>query len=185
MDSAQPAPSVWQPPDPADLLEVIEHLLSMLARKEAEVAAFLAQRGSESLEEDVERLFLRTHCSSAVMVVSASELTRDLLVRLFERIGASQVVACDDLREAALALNLHPNAIVVADLEGSSSTLEFSELRQLRVAAPSCTILTILPSADPQDFLHAALAGATEVLVKPIDSNRLATLVANLAHATE
>ncbi|MBI4436695.1 MAG: response regulator [Candidatus Omnitrophica bacterium] len=107
-----------------------------------------------------------------ILIVDDDAGSRDLLVRFFKLIGCEHVTAVANGEEAIRYAHSQTPTLVLLDyLLPEMSGLE--TLRQMKQLHPDLPVLmmTAYPSRDA--LAKAAQAGASEILVKPLDLRKL------------
>lgn len=120
-----------------------------------------------------------------VLLVEDEAATRETTRRLFESAGAT-VRAVDTAHAAHAALVQRQPNVIVSDvgLPGEDGYTLLKEVRIASLAAHSSRIpaLALTAFARPEDRRRALEAGFDEHLAKPVDPERLLTIVLQLAH---
>jgi CheY-like chemotaxis protein len=163
----------------SDYLEIIESLLGMTARKEAEVSELKAQLDVYK-PKGVDLALLKSPDTTTgkIMLVFHVKTLREILQGMLEQDGVYEVVAMDYYTDVISAFSLNAPDIVVLEHasygEGVRSIEIISEIRQM---ARNVGIISIIPENDVSLIREIVSAGIDDFLVKPIDTRRLSGVI--------
>lgn len=120
----------------------------------------------------------RTGCMvKKLLIVEDTELSRDLLVQIFENAYAIEV-ATDGARAVELASSSRPDLILM-DI-GLPEMSGLDAVRTIRGRAVHVPIIAVSSHVMPGDRERAIEAGCDDFVAKPIDDVRLVALVDRL-----
>ncbi|MEO7995377.1 MAG: response regulator, partial [bacterium] len=170
----------WNSPTPDELLEIIEGLLEMLSRRESQLASQNLESEVSALVLDFDKLGVPFPDPRGILIVSASALTRDLLRRCFAQGGVEHIHDAATVDEALLSLAQRRSAVILVDCHDPGSGETRTDWISTIGAVAEGMLIAILPTASRDDLRAALMAGADELLVKPIDTVRLRAMVSAL-----
>ena len=171
-------------------LEVIEALLKLSTVREKEIFAVteenailkrqISSMAHTALAEEPPAVDNKTVRSDKVLIAESSEVVRSKLVKIFKDCGYYFVVEAGDGEKALHKFKQHSPQIVTLDSElGLINGFEVA--KAIKNLNPSVTIIIIGNIENKLGLLQAVRSGATDVITKPINYNRLMRVVESVA----
>ena len=162
-----------------EFLEVIENLLAMSARKEAEVAELKAQLDVFKPKDfDLKIIEDDNLRHGSIMLVFQSKMLADILKTMLEKTGGYDVKIVERYEDAASEFAISNSDICVIEHspygEGQGSVRFISELRAM---SKIVGIISVMPENDVDLIREVVNAGVDDFLVKPIDTRRMTNVI--------
>jgi CheY-like chemotaxis protein len=115
--------------------------------------------------------------STTVLLVDDDRMVQKLIKRALQRMNVSVVQAYTG-DEAVAAAEAHRSAIRLVLMDNHMPSMQGPEAtRKLKISCPEMYVVGLTGSSEDSDIQEFLTAGAQEVLVKPIDMNRLQQIV--------
>lgn len=165
-----------------EYLEIVESLLEMSARKEAEVAELKAQLDVFK-PKDVNLAMLNDmpEIEGKVMLVFKSKTLREILKSMLEKNCSYDVKMLETNDDVESAFALYQPDICVIEHGGYNDMLSTVEtIRQLRLLSHNTGLIAVLPENDVDVIREIVTAGVDDFLVKPIDTRRMNSVIGDI-----
>jgi two-component system chemotaxis response regulator CheY len=121
---------------------------------------------------------------STILIVDDQAVMRKAIARVLDKAGLRKHIECGNLTDAILCLDSECIDAVVLDMRlGSSDGLDLVEFTRGRELASDVPILIVTGEAERDDIMRAVDAGANDYLVKPFQSEDLASKIKKLLQA--
>ena len=163
-----------------EVLEIIESLMEISARKEAEIALLKAQLDIFKPKEARLRVFDESDngIRGDILLVFQSYNLRDIIKTMFEKSKIFNVASVDRYEDAmSYCAAYHPD-ICVFELSGiSNMESQLTVMKEMKMMLKNFSIISILPENDISMIREVVAAGSDDFLVKPIDMNRLISVI--------
>jgi DNA-binding NtrC family response regulator len=118
-----------------------------------------------------------------VLVVDDDAVTRKILDRFLQNVGC-QVTLAESYDQALLTLAIDPPDVVLSDIDmPGHSGLEL--LQKIKQVVPDMTVILITAQNDMRSTVQAMQQGAYDYLTKPIDFERLHTILRHAVSTQE
>lgn len=165
-----------------DQLEIIEHLLEMTTRREAEIAELRAQLDVyQSHEVDVEVLGDEEGKLGKILLVFSSRTLKDIIQLMLERTGLYEVKTIDTPDEIPSAFALfRPDICIIEHGAGTMSGKTIEILADLRAKSNKVGLISVLAENDVSIIREIVTTGVDDFLVKPIDTRRMRSVILDI-----
>ncbi len=165
-----------------EYLEIVESLLEMSARKEAEVAELKAQLDVfKPKDVNLSMLDDKADIGGKVMLVFQSKTLREILKTMLEKNCSYDVKMVDTSDDIESAFALYQPDICVIEHGGYNDTITTVEtIRQLRRLSHNTGLIAVLPENDVDVIREIVTAGVDDFLVKPIDTRRMNNVIGDI-----
>lgn len=115
-----------------------------------------------------------------ILIVDDSDLTRTSLINLFSKYDCSVYTSIDGLDGIKKALELQPDIIlldiIMPNLDGIKSLQVFKIINDVK----NIPVIVISGNSTRSNLFACLEAGADQVLIKPIDENKIITSIQSL-----
>ncbi|MFH1515768.1 MAG: response regulator [bacterium] len=162
-------------------LEVIEQLLKMTTRREAEIAQLKTQlEVYQSFDVD-EEVFKDDGRLGKILLLFSSRTIKDILQMMLERTGLYEVKTIDDLEDIPSAFALFsPDVCIIEHGSGNMSGKTLEILSGLRARSSKVGLISVLSENDVNIIREIVTTGVDDFLVKPIDTRRLRNVILDI-----
>jgi len=166
-----------------DFLEIIECLLNIGSRKEAEIAEIKAQLDIFR-PKDASMKIIETpshNIKGKILIVFQSKTLRDILRTLLTKSDQFDVASVDRCEDAPSACALsHPDVCVFEISKLNNLSAQIDILRDTKNASEKTALITVLYDNDVSLIREVVTAGSDDFLVKPIDTSRMIKVITDI-----
>ena len=168
-----------------EVLEIIECLMEICARKEAEIAELKAQLDIFKPKEARLKFFEESASGirGDILLVFQSANLRDIIKGLFEKSKIYNVAAVEGY-EGILpyCATYHPDIGVFELSRIINTESQLTIMKEMKAMTKGFKLITILPENDVRLISDVVTAGSDDFLVKPIDMNRLLNVINDIVN---
>jgi DNA-binding NtrC family response regulator len=162
-----------------EYLEILESLLEMTARKEAEIAELKAQLDVFK-PKDIDLKIIEDTISlqGRILLIFQSRTLRDILKTMLENSGHFKVETIDRYEDASSTFAIKKPEICVLE-HGSYGQFNkcIDIIREIRAMSRDVGLISVLPENDVDVIRDVVTAGVDDFLVKPIDTRRMNNVI--------